>query len=241
MGWLLGTGIGFIMAGPLGAVVGGALQHVLSGQSRPRTGTERIAAQGEQAFISNLVAIMTKICMADGNISDEERKTIHVFFSKSLGYHGAEIRFIDALMEETERVNPDLHEVCKAFDQFAVHEQRLLLLDLLYHIALVDHVLTEGEMKAIQVVVGSLGITPEEHDRIKSRYSQAKHQDHLATLGMNPSASNEEIKKAYRQLASQYHPDKVSHLGPELIQFSEKKFKEINEAYAALKKKRGIA
>ena len=120
-----------MMAGPLGAVVGGAFQHVLSSQTRPRAGTGRMAAQGEQIFVSNLVAIMTKICMADGNISDQERKTIHTFFSKALGYHGTEMRFIDALMDETERVNPDLHEVCKAFDQFAGREQRLLLLDAL--------------------------------------------------------------------------------------------------------------
>ena len=230
-----------MIAGPLGAVVGGALQSILSRQALPPGSNERMPAQGEQVFISSLVAIMTKICMADGNISDLERKTIHTFFSKALGYRGTEMRFIDALIDETERVNPDLQEVCRVFDQYAVREQRLLMLDLLYQIAMADHILTEGEMNAIQLVVGALGIAPEEHDRIRSRYSQAMRQDHLVTLGLTPSASNGEIKKAYRQLASQYHPDKVSHLGPELVQFSENKFREINEAYEALKKEKGIA
>lgn len=240
MGWLLGAGIGFFMGGPLGAVMGGALQHLLSGAARKQLQGNRAATNGEQIFVAHLIAIMTKISMADGSVSDAERRTIHDFFAKSLGYRGQELQFIDAIINETIRVNPDLHETVKAFDRFSGKEQRLVLLDLLYQIAVTDHVVTTGEKEAIRQVVATLGISPEEHDRIRSRHAAAKRHDHYMELGVDSSASNEEVKKAYRQLASQYHPDKVSHLGPELVAFSTNKFKSINEAYSAVRKERNL-
>jgi len=82
LGWLLGAGIGFMFGGPLGAVVGGALQHVLA-KGTQLSSTGRVTApRQEQVFITYLVAILAKICMADGTISEAERKTIHSFFSR---------------------------------------------------------------------------------------------------------------------------------------------------------------
>ena len=53
-------------------------------------------------------------------------------------------------------------------------------------------------------------------------------------LGLSPSATQEEIRAAYIDLAKQYHPDKVAHLGKELQVLAEKRFKEIQQAYAKL-------
>jgi DnaJ like chaperone protein len=53
-------------------------------------------------------------------------------------------------------------------------------------------------------------------------------------LGVSPSATEEQIRSAYRKLASQYHPDKVAHLGSELQELAEKRFKEIQTAYQHL-------
>lgn len=53
-------------------------------------------------------------------------------------------------------------------------------------------------------------------------------------LGVSSHATLDEIKHAYRQLAGQYHPDKVSHLGEEFRALAEKRFKEIQEAYQKL-------
>ena len=238
MGWLLGAGVGFFLGGPLGAVMGGALEHVLSKNAYKKLNQTHPDSSGEQIFVGNLIAVMTKIAMADGSVSEAERKTIHDFFSKSLHYGGRELEFIDAIIEETKRANPSLHDICKSFDRFAGKEQRLLMLDLVYQVATTDHVITRAEKEAIHQVVSTMGIGPEEHDRVKSRHVSAKKNDHYTTLGLHATSSNDEVKKAYRQLAVQYHPDKVSHLGPELIAFANQKFKVINEAYSALQKER---
>jgi DnaJ like chaperone protein len=54
-------------------------------------------------------------------------------------------------------------------------------------------------------------------------------------LGVDSTASLEEIKKAYRSLVNKYHPDKVAHLGDEFRQMAEKRFKEIQQAYQEIR------
>lgn len=55
-------------------------------------------------------------------------------------------------------------------------------------------------------------------------------------LGVAPGATPEEIRRAYRTLAAQYHPDKVAHLGEEFRTLAEQRFKEIQQAYEALRR-----
>jgi uncharacterized membrane protein YkvA (DUF1232 family) len=59
----------------------------------------------------------------------------------------------------------------------------------------------------------------------------ASEKDPYTILGIPPDAKNDEIQSAYRKLASQYHPDKVAHLGAEFQALAEKRFKEIQNAY----------
>ena len=240
MGWFFGAGLGWFVGGPLGAIVGAAIQSALSSGTQKQLRGSQGQTNAEAIFVTNLVAVMTKICMADGHISKEERNVIHNFFAKSLGYSGEALRFIDAIINETDRNDPDLRQICLAIDKFANHEQRFVLLDLAYNIAAVDHVITDGEQRAIDEIVSAFNLSHEEHERIKARHPIAKAGDHYTVLGVDSSASNEELKKAYRDLAKQYHPDKVSHLGAELVEFAHQKFQEINESYQALRKQRGF-
>ncbi|MFQ5900170.1 MAG: TerB family tellurite resistance protein [Thermodesulfobacteriota bacterium] len=241
MGWFFGASLGWFFGGPLGAVVGAAIQKTLSSNTRHRIEHSQISTNPEAIFVTNLVAIMTKISMADGNISREERAVIHNFFKRSLGYGGEELRFIEAIINETARRDPDLFQVCNAFNRFADHEKRLILLDLAYNVATIDQVITDGEERTINEIVAALGISSDEHERIKVRFSVAdKKKGPYTVLGIHQSASNDEIKRAYKQLATQYHPDKVAHLGGELVDFATAKFKEINGSYQTLKKERGF-
>ena len=59
-------------------------------------------------------------------------------------------------------------------------------------------------------------------------------------LEVDSSASNTELKRAYRKMAAKYHPDKVAHLGEEFGQLAEEKFKAVNDAYEKIKSKRNL-
>jgi DnaJ like chaperone protein len=61
--------------------------------------------------------------------------------------------------------------------------------------------------------------------------AQEATKDPYSVLGIARTASSEEIKQAYRKLASKYHPDKVSHMGEDFRDLAEKRFKEIQSAY----------
>ena len=71
----------------------------------------------------------------------------------------------------------------------------------------------------------------EDHSQEKTTHGPLSPYD---ILGISPGAGRDEIKAAYRKLASQYHPDKVAHLGAEFQTLAEKRFKEIQEAYHQL-------
>ena len=59
-------------------------------------------------------------------------------------------------------------------------------------------------------------------------------------LDISPEASDSEVKKAYRKMASKFHPDKVHHLGNEFQKMAEEKFKSVNDAYQQIKKEMGM-
>ena len=59
-------------------------------------------------------------------------------------------------------------------------------------------------------------------------------------LGVTKEATNEEIKKAYRKMAVENHPDKVGYMGEDIRKAAEEKLSKINQAYEQIKKQRGI-
>ena len=76
-------------------------------------------------------------------------------------------------------------------------------------------------------------------EKKKNSYNKTKRESKKSlyiVLGLNENATLEEIKKAYRDLSQQYHPDKVAHLGKDLQELANQKFLEINQAYDELKK-----
>ena len=61
-----------------------------------------------------------------------------------------------------------------------------------------------------------------------------------SVLEISPSATDDEVRSAYRRMALKHHPDKVASLGPEVQKAAEEKFRKIQEAYETIKKQRGI-
>lgn len=251
MGWFMGAGLGFMLGGPLGAVVGGALQSFMGSEGRRALNNRSFQSRDEAAFVTYLAAIMTKIALADGRLDQSERQVIHNFFAKEIGFSGLDIQYIDSLIEQTRVVNPDMGMVVRGFRSNASREQSLLLLDVCQQIAMADGKVTVSEEKELDYLASYLGISKEEYERIKTRHGAAGRQrrtgapapvsvDDYSMLGVSKTASASEIKAAYRQMAAQYHPDKVSHLGKELIGFAEKKFIMINKAYENIKKEKGF-
>ena len=89
----------------------------------------------------------------------------------------------------------------------------------------------------LEKISGYLGISKSDFQSIKNMFIPETDSSYKI-LEIDPSSSNEEVKKAYRRMAMKYHPDKVSHLGDDFRKSADEKFKKVNEAYDKIKKER---
>jgi len=83
-----------------------------------------------------------------------------------------------------------------------------------------------------------LGIDTESHQRMRNKYSLGEWVTPYSVLGVETSASFEEIKKAYRKRAAEFHPDRVSHAGKDHAEEAHLKFLQIQSAYEELERLR---
>lgn len=240
MSWLLGAGLGFLRGGPLGAIVGGAVQHVMTKKVRKLIRRGLPGVVDESAFVTCIIVVMTKIAMVKGHMTPREVEAIYRFFVKNLNYSENDLDPINQVIRETCRVNPDLNPVIRKYKSSSQSRYRSLLLVLSYQIALIEDSLTDEVQEGINELARLLDISIEEHDRIRQKYSLDVLVTPFTVLDIAPTASNEEIKKAYWRLASQCHPDKVAYLGEDQVEEAHLKFLEIQEAYQELEKMRDL-
>ena len=86
-------------------------------------------------------------------------------------------------------------------------------------------------MTIIRVAIERMAPHGRRHRRPAPTNTPRQRQGALATLGLHDGATPAEIEKAYKRLRTKYHPDRVAHLGPELIELTSEKFKEVTAAY----------
>ncbi len=240
MSWLIGAGLGFLRGGPLGAIVGGAVQYVMTKKVRKLIRRGLPGVVDESAFVTCIIVVMTKLAMVKGHMTPREVETIYRFFVKNLNYSENDLDSINQVIRETCRVNPDLTPVIQKYKSSAQGRYRSLLLVLSYQIALIEDSLTAEVQEGINELARLLDISIAEHDQIRQKYSLDVLVTPYTVLDVASKASDDEIKKAYWRQASQYHPDKVAYLGDDQVEEAHLKFLEIQEAYQELKKSRNL-
>ena len=240
MSWIVGAGMGLLRGGPMGAVIGGALQHFLTKKLQGKIRKSLPGLHDQGIFVTCIAVVMTKISMLRGGVKLHSRTAIKNFFQKNLNYSISELSFIDNVVDETQRVNPDLDPIVKQYCAASNDHYTLLLLALAYQVALAEGELTEKVQNELNKLSKFLGLSYEQHDSIRDKYYLVALKTPYSLLGVPSNASSEEIKKAYRQMVIQYHPDKTTHLGEEQAQEAHLKFLEIMEAYKELESERDI-
>ena len=122
--------------------------------------------------------------------------------------------------------------------------QRLQLLNYLVIIAKVDGYVSPEEIKALKEIARHLGLTAKDVDSMLNMESGARAdsniEDAYKVLGISPTATDDEVKAAYRKMALKHHPDRVATLGEDIRKAAEKKFQDINDAKERIFKARGL-
>jgi DnaJ like chaperone protein len=118
-------------------------------------------------------------------------------------------------------------------------EVRIQLIHYLFGIAKSDGDVSTSEMQLIERIAAMLGVPNVEFESVKNMFYRNVDSDYKI-LGIEESASDDEVKKAYRKMAVTFHPDKVASMGEEYQKGAKEKFQMIQDAYEAIKKRRGF-
>lgn len=255
--WIGGI-LGFITVGPLGALAGYALgslfEHGLNEVNRPdNTGSQDYERREGQrnSFMFSLLVLASYIMKADGKVMHSEMEFVRRFLRQNFGLNAMTQgeTILLRLFEEQKRVGvmqyrSVIQDSCRQIRNSMVYEQRLQLLNFLVMIAQSDGNVPAEELMALKEVTYHLGLSDEELEQMlnlrSGSSSSSNLEDAYRVLGISPSASNDEVKAAYRRMALKHHPDKVAALGEDVRKAAEKKFQEINDAKDRIFKARGL-
>jgi DnaJ like chaperone protein len=244
-GKIMGGSVGFMLGGPIGALIGVSLGHALIDDKvragYPERGRLTGQEQRQAVFFTATFAMLGKMAKADGRVCENEINVVRSFMRDKLRLDATTQKFAMGVFNEAKNNQTPFADYARQFGQVfqAEPQLRMMFYEMLFSVAMADGVLHPAEEQILRAAPAMLGLHGDLYDTIKRQFvSDLSH--HYAMLGLQNGADMNEVKKAYRKLVSEYHPDKVIAKGlPEdFIKFAEEKFRDINEAYEAIKKAR---
>ena len=229
-GKVSGAAAGLFVGGPVGAVVGAVVGHFF---------LDREADPGV-TFTIAVVALAGKMARADGVVTDQEFQVFRQVFGVPEEEQGNVQRIFNLARQDI-----------AGFEQYAGQIARLFvgnpamledILDGLFEIAKADGVLHPGEAAFLERVAEIFGFAPGEFRRIRASHFAPELTDPYVILGLSYAADNDELKKTYRKLVRENHPDSLMARGvpPEFIKLATDKLAAINGAYERICAERGL-
>lgn len=256
----LGATIGWSFGGPIGGIIGLALGSVAdafaNGVNNPLLGEQQTGQRDKYRKIPNygqkqrrpqtesgdfevsLLILASIVIKADGIQDQRELDYVRQQFVSMYGKDRANQAF-KLFKGINQQTNISTRQVCLQIRQMMDHPSRLQLLHFLFGIAKADGIVIEEEEKQIYTISGYLGISSRDYNSIKAMFYNSR-DNAYKILEIDKTATDDEVKKAYRKMAKKYHPDKVAHLGKEHQKGAEEKFKQVQKAYEQLQKERGF-
>ncbi len=257
-GKILGGTFGFLFGGPLGALLGAAAGHGFDRGMAQDHGGGADHERTQAAFFTATFAVMGHLAKADGRVSEDEIALANAVM-QDMALTTEQRRVARSLFQQGKQAGFDLDGV---LDQLRreCHRRRTLLqmfLEIQLHAAYADGSLHPRESELLRHIAGRLGFPGHELARLEALVRAARAgarggpgapaqagpslADAYAMLGVEPGATDAEVKRAYRRLMSQHHPDKLVAKGlpEEMTRVATARTQEIKAAYEAIKAARG--
>ena len=210
----LGGGLGWAIGGPLGAILGFSLGSAFDAASvTVKTESGRLNAPGVGDFAASLLVLSAAVMKSDGKTLKSELDYVRKFFVAQFGESNAQQQML-ALQQLLKQDIP-LQDICNQIRHYMPHAERLQLIHYLFGIAKADGHVATAEKDIIATIANYLGVSSADFNSLKAMYFRDTHSD-FNILEITPSATDEEVKKAYRKMAVKYHPDKVLALGEDV-------------------------
>jgi DnaJ like chaperone protein len=261
LGKIIGFVLGTLMLGPVGGLLGLLAGHFFDKGlvELDRHPPQQQRAEAQHVFYETVFLLMGHLAKADGHISEQEVAQAEGFMTQ-MGLTDEHRREAIGLFKQGAAGDFSIDDTMIRFQSRCGHYRQLqrVLLEYLFHIAFADGELHAAERQSLEKIAGWLGITGPLFEQLLRMY-HAQYgfaagagggrggADHLAdayqALGISDSASDRELKRAYRKLMSEHHPDKLIAQGvPEdMLKVATEKSQEISAAYDLIVKMRAAA
>ena len=253
-GKILGSAAGFALGGPLGAIAGLALGHLVD-KRRAQPAVAKAAANRagpwrrsnvdvQAAFAVAFVTLAAKLSKVDGRVTRDEidaLKRVVSFPEEARAEVGA--IFHPAKTDAT-GFEPYARQIAAIVRRDKVMLEQILAG--LVQIAAADGAYHSGERDFINRVAQEFGFSPEQCMRIERTYIPAavpEKEDPYEILGVSRDSTDEEVRKAYRKIIKDFHPDRLQAKGlpEEFHKLGTRKTSEANIAYDQIKKERCLS
>ena len=231
----IGGGLGWAFGGPIGGILGFMFGSMVGGASGLQGGQIGQTRAGD--FNVSLLILAAAVMKADGRVTRSELDYAKKFISNNFGVERGPyyVKILGDLIKQ----DYNIQDISLQIKQYMDYSSRLMLIQFLFGIALSDGKTHNREIDIISSISTFLGISNNDYSSIKAMFIKDTNSAYKI-LEVTPDVSNDELKKAYRELAKKYHPDKVSHLGEEIKKAAEVKITELNAAYESIKEERGL-
>lgn len=253
--WITGI-LGWVMWGPIGGLIGyligSAVESYIdmsrqlpgpdgetgAGRAQRPSGQQRYS-QTEQrnSFFVSLLVLSSAVIRADGRTLPSELNYVRDFIRKNFGESAVSQAM--SMLEQLNRQQVNIYTVGAQIADNMNYSQRLQLFHYLTQIAIADGEFHKSEKSVLEAIASAIRINSADAASVIAMFYKDAGSAY-EILEVSPTASDEEVKKAYRRMAMKNHPDKVATLGPEVQKAAEEKFRKIQEAYETIKKERGL-
>ena len=239
----IGGGLGWAFGGPIGGILGFAIGAMMDHMSGPPVEEARRVGSGPQGttpgdLAMSLVVLTAALMKADGRVTQRELDHVRRFFVQQFGQRQAGELLI--LLRDALRRDIPVGDVCAQVRSHMPHPMRLQLMHYLIGLAHADGAVDQAELALLRRVAHGLGISDKDLGSLSAMFRTADPGAAYQVLEVPRTATDEEVKKAYRRMAMKYHPDKVAQLGEEVQKAAHEKFKKVQEAYEAIQRERGM-
>ncbi|HJD11416.1 DnaJ domain-containing protein [Bacteroides gallinaceum] len=256
LGKWIGGIMGFIaMGGPLGALAGYVLGSLFDKATEAQNsfdttnGDTQTNTGQRNSFLFSMLVMASYIIRADGRIMHSEMEFVRRFLRTNFGEEAVNEgqQILLNLFEEQKRMdatNPyafrnTIHECGAQIAANLSYGERLQLLDFLVKISQSDGKVCEKEIEALKEVAQAMQLSEKEVESMLNLGGDSL-ADAYKVLEIDPSATDDEVRTAYRRLALKHHPDRVATLGEDIRKAAEEKFQNINNAKERIYKARGM-
>ncbi len=189
-------------------------------------------------FELNLLSLASIVIKADGQISQTELDYVRQYFVQAYGKERANATF-RTFNEVIKSREVSAQRISRYLAQRMRYASRLQVIHFLFGIAQADGSVSESEAQKIREIAGYMQLNFRDFESIKAMFFKSADNSYKI-LEIEKSATDQEVKKAFRTMAKKYHPDKVQHMDAVHIKGAEAKFREVQKAYESIQKERGM-